>query len=153
MKVLVQWEGKSVQEATHDNIIGRGQHFDNQEKRRFNPSRGRGRGRFRQERKDVSHDDYDKSGRYPRNQSKFVVDISKVRCFNCNDIGHYALNCPKPNKKEETTNLIQEDEEPTLLMVQIEDGVTQKEYEDMEERFLVRYRLSMRASGAERKKT
>ena len=46
------------------------------------------------------------------------VDKAKVRCFNCNDYGHFASEYRKPNKKEKAeVHLIEADadDEPTLL--------------------------------------
>jgi hypothetical protein len=39
--------------------------------------------------------------RKPRN-----LDMSKVKCYNCNEMGHYAKNCPEPNKREIKANLV-----------------------------------------------
>ncbi|XP_021971500.1 uncharacterized protein LOC110866665 [Helianthus annuus] len=101
-------------------------HSGNHGQGRFNQSRGRGRGKFRQEEREdgMSHDnndDYDRRKRYPRNQDKFVFDMSKVKCYNCNDYRHYASDCPKPNQRKEEANIVQEDEEPTLLIAQVEE--------------------------------
>ncbi|KAD3066917.1 hypothetical protein E3N88_34797 [Mikania micrantha] len=60
----------------------------------------------------------------------------KVRCYNCNNFGHYASDCLKSNHEGKQANLVQEeqeDDEPTLLMLQIEDSDTQKICEDIEE--------------------
>lgn len=48
-------------------------------------------------------------------------DKSKIKCFKCRILGHYAKECRKPQKEREVVaNLtnVQEDE-PTLLMAQI----------------------------------
>uniref|UniRef100_A0ACD5Y6T1 Uncharacterized protein n=1 Tax=Avena sativa TaxID=4498 RepID=A0ACD5Y6T1_AVESA len=47
-------------------------------------------------------------------------DISKVRCFNCNETGHFASDCPEPSKKQQA-NLVrkEEDEDTALLMMQV----------------------------------
>ncbi|XP_021995794.1 uncharacterized protein LOC110892973 [Helianthus annuus] len=50
--------------------------------------RGRGRGRGR-------------GGRYQRDK-RFIV------CYNCQDKGHYASECPKKESKEEVANLVEE---------------------------------------------
>nr|GEV19836.1 zinc finger, CCHC-type [Tanacetum cinerariifolium] len=54
------------------------------------------------------------------NPNKFTHDKSKVLCFKCKEYGHFANKCP--SKKEEQSNLIREDLEPTLLMATIEEA-------------------------------
>ncbi|GKD01083.1 zinc finger, CCHC-type containing protein [Tanacetum coccineum] len=54
------------------------------------------------------------------NSNKFTHDKSKVLCFKCKEYGHFANKCP--SKKEEQSNLIEEDLEPTLLMATIEEA-------------------------------
>ncbi|PWA77990.1 zinc finger, CCHC-type [Artemisia annua] len=41
-------------------------------------------------------------------------DKSQIRCYKCKELGHYKSECPKWEKEHEA-NLIQEDDEPTLL--------------------------------------
>nr|GEV52037.1 eukaryotic initiation factor 4A-3 [Tanacetum cinerariifolium] len=61
------------------------------------------------------------------NSNKFTHDKSKVLCFKCKEYGHFANKCS--SKKEEQSNLIEEDLEPTLLMATIEEapGSTEKQ--------------------------
>jgi len=33
-----------------------------------------------------------------------TVDLSKVRCYNCNNYGHYATTCPQPAKKSKNSS-------------------------------------------------
>lgn len=58
---------------------------------------------------------------------RWVKDKSKIRCFNCSAYGHFAVECKKPRRKEETKEealMVQiPDEEPALLMVKCEEGV------------------------------
>lgn len=53
-------------------------------------------------------------------------DKNKVRCFNCNLMGHYAAECRKPRRGNETRtesnlNQIEEDDEPALLLAKLEE--------------------------------
>ena len=41
------------------------------------------------------------------NKGKGKTDMSKIKCFNCGEMGHFARNCPKPR---ENANLAQENE-------------------------------------------
>ncbi|GJT16200.1 RNA-directed DNA polymerase, eukaryota, reverse transcriptase zinc-binding domain protein [Tanacetum coccineum] len=54
------------------------------------------------------------------NSNKLTHDKSKVMCFKCKEYGHYANRCPL--KKEEQSNLIEEDLQPQLLMAIIEES-------------------------------
>ncbi|GJZ82089.1 zinc finger, CCHC-type containing protein [Tanacetum coccineum] len=54
------------------------------------------------------------------NSNKFTHDKSKVLCFKCKEYGHFANKCP--SKKEEQSNLIEEDLELTLLMATVEEA-------------------------------
>ena len=62
--------------------------------------RGQGRGRG--------------SGR-GRGDGRVQRDKNNVRCFKCNELGHFSNVCPKWEKKEEVNLFIEEDDEPTLL--------------------------------------
>nr|GEW85952.1 zinc finger, CCHC-type [Tanacetum cinerariifolium] len=50
------------------------------------------------------------------NFQKGTKDSSKVKCFNCNKFGRVRRNCKRKDRGQEQSNLVQEDEEPTLLM-------------------------------------
>ncbi|XP_073353398.1 uncharacterized protein [Aegilops tauschii subsp. strangulata] len=50
--------------------------------------------------------------RKPRN-----LDMSEVKCYNCNEMDHFAKDCPEPNKWEIKENLAkQEDERPESML-------------------------------------
>ncbi|KAG6780314.1 hypothetical protein POTOM_013168 [Populus tomentosa] len=52
--------------------------------------------------------------RKPRNFNK-----SKVKCFNCNEFGHFAKDCSKPNRRERANFVTtQTDDESALLMAE-----------------------------------
>ncbi|XP_076955090.1 uncharacterized protein LOC143629802 [Bidens hawaiensis] len=51
------------------------------------------------------------------------VDKSKVKCFKCDELGHYASDCHEKTKKEEAnlSKANEHDEGPTLFMIQNEN--------------------------------
>ena len=52
------------------------------------------------------------------------MDMSKVKCYNCNEMGHFVKDCPEPNKREIKANLAkQEDDDQGLLMAEVCDTV------------------------------
>lgn len=85
----------------------------------FGGSRGRGRGRGRDgggrggRGRGRSH--YQKDGGRGSSSNQ---DKSKIQCYNCQQFGHYAGECPNPRKERSyENNLIQhEDNEPALLL-------------------------------------
>jgi gag-polypeptide of LTR copia-type len=86
--------------------------------------RGRGRGReYGRGRGNYERTNEDQK---PRN-----FDKSKVKCFNSNEYGHFAKECPKPNRRERA-NLAttQTEDEPALLMAEtcILNHVIQEEH-------------------------
>nr|GEV13770.1 zinc finger, CCHC-type [Tanacetum cinerariifolium] len=128
----------------------KGRQVDNQEKLMFTRHdsqgknfRGRGRGsgkhnfshnnnheKFREETKDeeTSHKKFDNN-----NFKKASYDPNKSQRYRCRKIGHITPNCPLKIKKQEQSNLVEEDLEPTLLMAILEDtdqGNELKEVED-----------------------
>lgn len=51
-----------------------------------------------------------------KSKKKGKFDIAKVRCYNCNEKGHFQSDCPEP--KREKANLVQkEDDDEALLML------------------------------------
>ncbi|GJS76172.1 zinc finger, CCHC-type containing protein [Tanacetum coccineum] len=50
------------------------------------------------------------------NRKKSEWDLSKVRCFKCQKLGHLKKDCRGTSTTQEQSNLILEDDEPSLLM-------------------------------------
>ncbi|GKC94912.1 zinc finger, CCHC-type containing protein [Tanacetum coccineum] len=98
---------------------GQGKPFRERSRERFNQSRGQENNRFRSERKNWESSQNNFKKETDSNSNKFTHDKSKVLCFKCKEYGHFANKCP--SKKEEQSNLIEEDLEPTLLMTTVEE--------------------------------
>lgn len=60
-----------------------------------------------------------------RDNNRGVRDSSRVRCFNCNLLGHFATDCRRPKRdkdNKEEVNIAQlPDDEPALLLNELED--------------------------------
>ncbi|GKD09673.1 zinc finger, CCHC-type containing protein [Tanacetum coccineum] len=97
-----------------------GQQFRRRGHGGFNQSRGQENNRFRSERKNWESSQNNFKKETDSNSNKFTHDKSKVLCFKCKEYGHFANKCP--SKKEEQSNLIEEDLEPTLLMATVEEA-------------------------------
>ncbi|GJS30316.1 zinc finger, CCHC-type containing protein [Tanacetum coccineum] len=89
----------------------------------FGGSRGRGRGRGRSNGgrgtrgRGGSH--YQKDGGRGSSSNQ---DKSKIQCYNCQEYGHYAGECTNPRReRSHENNLIQEENEPALLLSALED--------------------------------
>lgn len=87
-------------------------------------SRGRGRGRGRGgpsggrggRGRGGSHQQKERSHNGGHSQDK-----SNIQCYNCQEFGHYAAECTNPRKeRNHENNLIQEDNEPALLLSSLE---------------------------------
>ncbi|GKD70450.1 zinc finger, CCHC-type containing protein [Tanacetum coccineum] len=97
-----------------------GQQFRRRGHGGFNQSRGQENNKFRSERKNWESSQNNFKKETDSNSNKFTHDKSKVLCFKCKEYGHFANKCP--SKKEEQSNLIEEDLEPTLLMATVEEA-------------------------------
>ena len=85
---------------------------------------------------------HDTRGEY---KGKGHEDMSKIKCYNCGEYGHYACDCPKPH---DNANLVQENEQNKELenMMDLDDSSVNKEcamvcmdvqHEDLDENIVV----------------
>nr|XP_043627835.1 uncharacterized protein LOC122599394 [Erigeron canadensis] len=84
-----------------------------------NKTRGRGQGRFIRD--NINEDSFDRWKKSAGDQNYPRRQLKDVQCYNFQDFGHFASNCPKPNHREKKANLMFEDDEPALLMVTTKD--------------------------------
>jgi hypothetical protein len=71
------------------------------------------------ERKGDDHGDRNKFGKESAKQKKKgKFDINKVRCYNCNDKGHFQSDCPEP--KREKANRVEKEEDDKLALLMME---------------------------------
>ncbi|GJY99913.1 zinc finger, CCHC-type containing protein [Tanacetum coccineum] len=84
---------------------------------RFSKRRGRSnfsRGNWQSNRNNSQEGNSNHKGN--SNKSKGKKDLSNVKCFKCNKFGHFRKDCRVTSTTEEQSNLILEDDEPSLLM-------------------------------------
>ncbi|KAJ0809578.1 putative RNA-directed DNA polymerase [Helianthus annuus] len=113
----------------HDNNSGRGRQFGNRGRGRFNQPCGNWR-----DNKDKQGTKYEGSLYRPkggksknwRNFGRNQTDTSKIQCYKCQKYGHFKKDCPKKDVVQEQSNLMEEDEAPTLLMATQEENVVQE---------------------------
>ncbi|KAI3516559.1 hypothetical protein L1887_15478 [Cichorium endivia] len=89
----------------------------------FGGSRGRGRERGRSNGGRGTHgrgeSHYQKNGGRGTSSNQ---DKSRVQCYNCQEFGHYAAECTNPRReRNQENNLIQDDNEPALLLSSLEN--------------------------------
>ncbi|KAK1422289.1 hypothetical protein QVD17_25292 [Tagetes erecta] len=103
-----------------DNHNNRGGRSGGHGRGRFKPSRGNWRGERSNPggREESSSQKLRTSNRRWKKPSQ---DLSKVQCHYCHKTGHYKDKCPQLNHTQQESNLVQDDEQPTLLMATMGD--------------------------------
>ncbi|KAJ0500497.1 putative RNA-directed DNA polymerase [Helianthus annuus] len=92
---------------------GRGRGGYNQSRGSRSGSRGRGASRGRGGRwGGGSRQDFGNTNRRPK-------DKSHIKCFECNNLGHYASECKQGKKHDEEVNLAQEQEDEATLLLSV----------------------------------
>ncbi|GJR90263.1 zinc finger, CCHC-type containing protein, partial [Tanacetum coccineum] len=102
-----EWSSRSKRTDERDSLnTSRGRGGSSSRGRGRGQGRGRGRGRG---------DGHDPKTNW-NDQKHVQKDKSKIKCFSCDEFGHYASECPKKRLAEEANLTQSVDEEPTLMM-------------------------------------
>ncbi|PWA64782.1 zinc finger, CCHC-type [Artemisia annua] len=114
---------KGGQAESQDNLLfAQGEHSRN--KKRFNKNRGRSnysRGNWQNKgNRDNSNGENSTHNDKP-NKNKGEWNKKKGKCFNCRKHGHFKKECRNPPTNQEQSNLILEDDGPSLLMTTHEE--------------------------------
>ncbi|GKA82599.1 zinc finger, CCHC-type containing protein [Tanacetum coccineum] len=92
--------------------------------RRFSKRRSRSnfsRGNWQNNRNRNNSQEGNSNHKGNSNKSKGKKDLSNIKCFKCNKFGHFRKDCRVTSTTQEQSNLILEDEEPSLLMTTHEE--------------------------------
>ncbi|XP_022022163.1 uncharacterized protein LOC110922122 [Helianthus annuus] len=103
--------------------VGHGQHVGNRGRGRCSLSRGRGRSNYQHRGEGHTAYESERTDKPQRDDNKqetpTMRDKSKITCYRCAKLGHYAYECPTKKTKESETLLVEmedDDDEPALLM-------------------------------------
>ncbi|PWA68031.1 zinc finger, CCHC-type [Artemisia annua] len=79
-------------------------------------SKKQGRGKYISE--GYTSDELNGTDNKPRRNG----DKSQINCYKCGTFGHYAYECPSKKKEEVEALFVERDDEPALLMCQIDEN-------------------------------
>ncbi|GJU79055.1 zinc finger, CCHC-type containing protein [Tanacetum coccineum] len=114
---------KGGQVESQENLLfAHGEH--SREGRRFSKSGSRSkfsRGNWRNNKNRNNSQGGNSNHKGNSNKNKGEWDLSKVRCYKCQKLGHLRKDCRGTSTTQEQSNLILEDDEPSLLMTTYEE--------------------------------
>ncbi|GJZ61361.1 zinc finger, CCHC-type containing protein [Tanacetum coccineum] len=109
---------KGGQVESQENLLfAHGEH--SRKGRQFGNRGGRSnfsRGNWQRNRNKYDSNEESSTHKGKSNRNKHEWDMSKVRCYKCGKLGHFRKNCKESSTTQEQSNLILEDDEPSLLM-------------------------------------
>nr|GEW94020.1 zinc finger, CCHC-type [Tanacetum cinerariifolium] len=117
---------KGGQDESQENLLfaqgAQGEHSG--KGRQFNKRRGRSnysRGNWRNNKNRNNSKERNSNHKENSNRNKSEWDLSKVRCYKCQKLGHLRKDSRVTSTTQEQSNLILEDDEPSLLMTTHEE--------------------------------
>nr|GEW03743.1 zinc finger, CCHC-type [Tanacetum cinerariifolium] len=114
---------KGGQDESQENLLfAQGEHSGKE--RRFNKRGGRSnysRGNWRNNKTRNNSKERNSNHKENSNRNKGEWDLSKVRCYKCQKLRHLRKDCRVTSITQEQSNLILEDDEPSLLMTTHEE--------------------------------
>nr|GEZ26990.1 zinc finger, CCHC-type [Tanacetum cinerariifolium] len=114
---------KGGQDESQENLLfAQGEHSGKE--RRFNKREGRSnysRGNWRNNKNKNNSKERNSNHKENLNRNKGEWDLSKVRCYKCQKLRNLRKDCRVTSTTQEQSNLILEDDEPSLLMTTHEE--------------------------------
>ncbi|GJY78472.1 zinc finger, CCHC-type containing protein [Tanacetum coccineum] len=109
---------KGGQVESQENLLfAHGEH--SRKGRRFNKRGGESnfsRGNWQRNRNKYDSNEESSTHKGKSNRNKREWDMSKIKCHKCRKFGHFRKDCKESSTTQEQSNLILEDDEPSLLM-------------------------------------